>query len=110
MSWLKRRLGYGVWGYVDTDNPTEPPAVTVNRQPGTWGYDAGTSGTEVISSGRRVISITAHCTTAGSMTIDGGDTITIPATSSLTIRIDGVLVAPTLIFTGTDAYIVQWVS
>ncbi len=29
MGWLTTRLGYGKWGTIDTDNPSNPPQVTV---------------------------------------------------------------------------------
>lgn len=107
MGWLSKRLGYGIWGTVDGDNPTEPVAVTINRQPGVFSYDSGTSGTVNVGSGKRVIAIAAHCTTAGSMTINGGSSIPIPANVSINIDIQGTLVAPTLVFTGTDTFFIE---
>lgn len=32
MGWLKYRLGYGVEGTVDADNPSRPPQVTAGQQ------------------------------------------------------------------------------
>lgn len=107
MGWLSKRLGYGVYGSVDGDNPLEPPAVTINRQPGVFSYDSGTSGTVNVGAGKRVIAIAAHSTAGGSMTINGGSTITIPANVSINIDIQGTLVAPTLVFTLTDTFFVE---
>lgn len=84
---------------------------------GTWGYAAGTSGTENIPAGARVLQITAIALEgAGAITINGGATITIPygatdkVSSSLTIEPRGNLVAPEIVFSGTDAYFVEYVS
>lgn len=77
---------------------------------GTWGYHAGISGTEVIPAGQRVIGIAAHATVAGSMTINGGDSVPIPAQSGIAIQPVGQLVAPTLVFTSTDGYFVETLS
>lgn len=88
--------------------------VSVNSAPvssGVWAYDAGVSGTVVVGVGKRVLQITASATlTAGSLTINGGAAITIPAGRALTIEPRGALVAPTIVFTGTDAYFVEEVS
>jgi hypothetical protein len=104
---LTKWLGYGVWGTVDSNNPLEPVAVTINRQPGTFSYDSGVSGTVNVGAGKRVIAIAAHSTVGGSMTINGGSTITIPANVSMNIDIQGTLVAPTLVFTNTDTFFVE---
>lgn len=89
-------------GSLTTDNPDIPDLT------GTWAYDAGVSGVEVIGAGRRVIGIAAHAgILAGSMTINGGDVIPVPANSSITINPYGQLVAPTIVFTGTDSYFIE---
>lgn len=78
---------------------------------GTWGYQSGTNGTVNIGADVRVSMITAAAAeTAASFTINGGSTITVPANSSITIAPRGVLVAPTLVFTGTSAYFVETVE
>lgn len=84
--------------------------VTIGALAGTWAYYAGVSGTVVVAAGRRVIGIAAHATTAGSMTINGGDSIPIPAGTSIAFTPQGNLVAPTLVFTGTDSYAVEVLS
>lgn len=77
---------------------------------GTWAYYAGTSGTVNVTSGQRVLGISAHSTLGGTMTINGGQTITVPANVSLVITPVGNLTAPTVVFTGTDTYFIEVVS
>lgn len=71
---------------------------------GAWSYYAGASGTVNVTAGQRVLGIAAHATTAGSLTINGGASAPIPAGSGIQITPQGNLVAPTLVFTGTDSY------
>lgn len=72
---------------------------------GTWSYQAGTDGTENITG--RVISISAHASSAGTLTINGGDSIPIPANASFSLQPLGNLVDPALVFTGTDSYFIE---
>lgn len=91
-----------------------------SKQPrivGTWGYNAGTSGTLTLTGGKRVLQITAIALgAAASFTINAGDTITLPydatdkASSSLSVEPVGNLLNPTIVFTGTDAYFVEYVT
>lgn len=77
---------------------------------GTWGYDAGVSGSVTIGAGKRVCQITAVAGALGAtVTINGGSTVTIPALTSLTIEPRANLIAPSLVFTGTAAYFVEHV-
>ena len=82
----------------------------IDKSYGTWAYYAGTSGTVTISAGQRVTAITCHATTAGSLTINSGATITIPANTSFSDNPQGNITAPTIVFTGTDAYFIEGVS
>jgi hypothetical protein len=84
--------------------------VEVGALAGTWGYYAGASGTVNVSAGQRVIGIAAHSTLGGSMAINGGASVPIPAASGIAIEPFGNLVAPTMVFTSTDAYFVEVVS
>ena len=78
---------------------------------GIWSYRSGVADTVVVPSGVRVLQISATAdATAGSFTINGGDTITIPPYRSMTLEPKGNLVAPTIIFTGTTAYFVEQVQ
>lgn len=92
----------GTSPWVVSENPDIPDLT------GTWAYEAGVAGTEIIGAGQRVIGIAAHAgIVAGSMTINGGDVIPVPANSSITINPYGQLVAPTIVFTGTDSYFIE---
>jgi hypothetical protein len=79
---------------------------------GTWGYLAGTSGTVSVAANKRILQITAAAQPllAASMTINGGQTITIPAGASVTITPKANLVAPTIVFTSTATYFVEFVE
>lgn len=77
---------------------------------GTWGYKAGTSGTPTLT-GKRVVKISAlGGASDGSLTINGGDSITIKANTPFGIELRGNLAAPTLVFTGTVAYFVETIG
>lgn len=82
----------------------------VDKSFGTWAYYAGTSGTVTVTAGQRVIGISAHSTSGGTMTINGGATITIPANVSFNLSPLGNVVAPTIVFTSTDTYFIEVVS
>ena len=90
---------------------------TLTNIAGTWAYYAGTSGTVTVSAGQRVLQITAIAQQASAtMTINGGQTITLPygstdkVSSAIEIKPVGNLVAPTIVFTGTVGYFVEVVS
>lgn len=77
---------------------------------GVWDYHAGADGTVNVPSPQRVIGIAAHATTAGSFTINAGDSVPVPANSSIEVNPNGNLVAPTVIFTGTDSYFIETIQ
>jgi hypothetical protein len=84
---------------------------------GSWGYNSGVSGTITLSGGKRVLQITAVALeTAGSFTINGGNTIALPygntdkVSTELTIQPQGNLTDPIIVFTGTDSYFVEYVT
>ena len=90
---------------------TQPVSETnVDRNFGTWGYYAGINGSVTVTSGQRVLGIGTHTTTAGSFTINGGSSIPVPAGVSVNIQPLANLVAPTIVFTGTDSYFIEVVS
>ena len=89
--------------------------VAVNNFPpnlaaGTWGYSAGVSGTLTLTGGKRVLDINAHSLTGGTVTINGGDTIPVPANVGFTFTPSGALTNPVIVFTGTDSYSVEFVT
>lgn len=77
---------------------------------GVWSYHAGSAGTVNVPAGTRVIGIAAHATTAGSITIAGGDSIPVPATSGIAITPNGQLIGPSIVFSGTDSYFVEMLT
>lgn len=88
----------------------------VFQESGTWGYASGASGTVTLTGSKRVLQITAIALeTAGSITIDGGDSIPLPygatdkVSSSISIEPKGNLTDPVIVFTGTDSYFVEYV-
>lgn len=85
----------------------------MNRGPiGKWGYHAGASGTVTLTGGEVVASIHAHSTAGGSFTVNGGDSIPIPASASwfkLTMPTDALADA-VIVFTTTDSYVVQTIK
>lgn len=82
---------------------------TLPKLVGTWDYRAGASGTPRGFTGR-VVGIAVHATVAGSLTINGGDSIPIPANSGIAVTPNAQLVSPALVFTGTDSFFVEFVS
>lgn len=80
------------------------------EEEGVYQYTAGVSGTASVPSGAsRILSIAARASSGGSITIDGGDPIPIPAGANFADDFRGRLRGPaTLIFDGTDAYFVDW--
>jgi len=87
-------------------------AVTDATVTGSWGYRSGVSGTPVIPADQRILQISASAPadTDASMTINGGNTVLIPAGKNITFIPRGNLVTPTLVFTDTDSYIVEFVG
>ena len=79
---------------------------------GTWGYNAGTNGTLAVAANKRILAITATASplTAASMTINAGQSITIPAGTTITISPRANLTAPTLVFTATTSYFVEFIE
>lgn len=92
------------------NTPITVTEVNVDKNFGTWSYYAGSVGTVIVTSGQRVLGIGAHATTAGSFTINGGASIPIPSGVSININPLANLIAPTIIFTGTDSYFIEVVS
>lgn len=85
----------------------------IEQWPGTWGYRPGTSGTvNDLPAGSLVLSIdvVASATVDATITIAGGGTITVPAGMAFGLLIRGKLVAPTIVFTNTASFVIQYTS
>lgn len=83
-----------------------------NKVSGTWGYLAGINGTITVPAGAKVLQIAVAAPTdaAATFTINGGATITVPASQALTIEPRGNLVAPTIVVSGASSYFVEHVT
>ena len=103
------KLALGAEGVNDGDISATNPVPVKGPDNGAWSYLAGSSGTVVVPGGKRVTGIAARSTASGTLTINGGDTILVPA-GALEIAPRGNLVAPALVFAGTDAYLVELVQ
>lgn len=92
----------------------ERQRVTIDNiasQQGVWAYHAGMAGTVTCASGERVLGIAAHAAgSGGTVTINGGDAVPVPTGASIAIAPSGNLVAPVIVFTGTDSFFVEVVS
>jgi hypothetical protein len=80
------------------------------KEYGAWSYRAGVSGAVVIAANKRVTGITATSSGGGSVVINSGDAIAVPAGSTISIAPMGNLVAPTITFTTTTAYFIDTVD
>lgn len=74
---------------------------------GVWDYDAGAVGTLVVGAGKRIVGIMAHTTTGGSIQINGGTVIPLPANFTFNLNPNGQITAPTIVFVGIDLYFVE---
>jgi hypothetical protein len=93
--------------YTTLQNPLSVIEQTSN---GVFGYESGVSGTETLTGSKKVKSISAYSLAGGTITINGGDSIIIPANGSVDIPCDYNLVDPTVIFTATTTYLITYIS
>lgn len=95
---------------IVSPNPLPVSESNLDKNYGTWTYYAGVNGTVTVTAGQRVIGISAYAALGGTITINGGATITLPIGVAISISPNGNVVAPTIIFTGTSTYFVEVVS
>ena len=100
---------------TDKPEPSDPGLVVReadNKQSGLWNYRSGSSGVVAVPDGGRVLGIyaSAPSTSGASLTINGGQTIIIPQFKDVSFQPRGNLVAPEIVFTGTDSYIIEFVT
>lgn len=74
---------------------------------GTWAYRAGVDGTVNLGGSDYIIGISATSAVGGSLRINGGDTVPIPANVGISIAPQGVLKGASITFTGTDSFFVE---
>ena len=86
------------------------PAITIadgnNPYRGASSYFASSSGTAVVPSGARIVSLSAHSVTGGTISIFGGASIPVPANNGFSDGYSGFIGPGNIIFTGTDSYYV----
>ena len=78
---------------------------------GTQGYTAGTGGVTTTLTSKKLVSITVYAnSSAGTLTIAGGDSITIRSGASFHFRPSTPLVAPALVASASLDYFIEWIS
>lgn len=83
----------------------------VSFNPGVWAYEAGVSGTPDFPATSRILSLAAVAGEGGgTVAINTGNAIPIPEGMSFGMTIEADLIDPTIVFTGTVSYVVQYVS
>ncbi len=99
-------------GITQPTTPGDTQPVKDAATSGTWGYLAGTTGVAIVPTGGRVLQVSAAAgdSTAATFTINGGATVTVPPYRDFTFEPKGNLVAPTLEFTNTTSYVVEYVT
>lgn len=99
-------------GNIQTNGATEVTlgqvATDIEKNYGTWSYYAGITGSVSVTG--RVVGISAYAALGGTITINGGATITLPIGVAISIAPNGNLVSPTIVFTGTSTYFVEVVN
>lgn len=105
-SLLQTKLGNTSGQTVDVVNG----ALIASQSNAVWSYAAGVSGTVVVPVATRVVAFSAYSALGGTITINGGQPITLPIGVAISITPRVPLISPTIIFTGTSTYFVELVS
>ena len=96
---------------VQASNPRlSEPAEVVRIVRGTYAYAAGISGTRIVPAGSRIMSWSAFAVSGGTVTINAGDTITIPTGGNVAGEAFETLADATFVFTNTDSYFIEFVT
>lgn len=76
---------------------------------GTWGYTAGSgAGSVALTGSKRVLSVAVYADGGPvTMTIAGGNTISLPAGASIAVEPRGQLTDPTIVLTGPAVYTIE---
>lgn len=80
---------------------------------GTWAYQHGVGALSLSMTGRKYVHAIVAWTdgTTGTLQINGGDLITIPADGEVTLQPGGMLVSPDIEITGDNtSYLIQWLA
>lgn len=92
------------------DNPDVILSEFSNKNYPNWAYLSGSAGTVVVAANTCVVSITAYAATGGTVTINGGTPIILPAGVSISISPRLPVISPTIIFSNTSTYFIEVVS
>ena len=84
---------------------TDATMAAGNPYRGTTTPYGGASGTVTVPSGARVVSVSAHSASGGSIAMFGA-TIPVPAANGFSTGYDGLVGPGSIVFTGTDSYYV----
>ena len=85
------------------------PSTLEAAESGTWDYVSGTGGGTVAITGR-VVGTSFHANGAdGTVTIDGGDTVTIRSGAVLNLNPRGLLEDPSFVMSATIDYLIEFV-
>lgn len=79
------------------------------KESGDWDYVAGTGGGTEIITGRVVGSVFFANTVDGTVTIDGGDTITVRTNVGISINPKGNLTSPVIVMSSSIDYVIEFV-
>jgi hypothetical protein len=79
------------------------------KESGDWDYVAGTGGGTEVVAGRMVGSYFYANSATGTMTIDGGKTITIRANVGIAINPKGNLINPVIVMSSSIDYMIEFV-
>jgi hypothetical protein len=109
ISVVRDKMGWGADGIYHDVSAADPLPV---RDPGTYGYAAGTAaGTVDVPALARLkrVAVLAGATVAATITIGGGNTITVPAGTAFDEQIPGAAIGADVVIGGTvQAFYVSW--
>lgn len=80
------------------------------KESGDWDYVSGTGGGTEVVVGRMVGSFFFANAADGTITIDGGSTITVRAGCGIAINPKGNLLNPTIVMSGSVDYMIEYVT
>lgn len=89
------------------DNPDVILSEFSDKNYPNWTYYSGSAGTVVIPANHIVISLSAYAASGGTLTINGGSPVILPAGVSISISPRCPIIAPTIVFSNTSTYFVE---
>lgn len=77
---------------------------------GVWGYTSGVSGTVTLGANQYLAALSAYSPAGGTVSINGGSNIPIPAGLGISMTPKGAVKGAVLVFTGTSTYVVETIT